>query len=375
MEPNLEPITTPETIPPVSNKPSKPKRKLLKIILGTLGVVLLAIAITAAVLLYGSLITIGTLKEVDTDLYRIHYRQDYHLDKALSSNISTEQEFLDFISKNFFFGYPIEGNQDYIACSAFLTQNADGGYLTGRNFDYSETDLLAVYTTPRDGYASIAMAPLAALNIDFSQGIEKADTVDKLATLAAPYMCADGMNEKGLTVSALDLTPVKIRQNTGKPKLPTMLAIRLLLDRAATVDEAVALLRQYDFYSISKYAQHLFISDAQGNAVVVEWAMNNVLGETSRGFEMQVIESPVCTNFWMSQVPEFKGQCKRFDTITQRLTDQPINTQEDAMSHLEAASVGWTEWSCVYHMSDFSVDVSLDTQYDKVCHLSPDDFR
>lgn len=45
------------------------------------------------------------------------------------------------------------------------------------------------------------------------------------------------------------------------------------------------------------------------------------------------------------------------------------------MSNLEAAGVKNTEWSCVYHLSDFSVEVSLDNHYSKVYRFSPDDFQ
>ena len=124
---------------------------------------------------------------------------------------------------------------------------------------------------------------------------------------------------------------------------------------------------------MSYYSQHLFIADAQGHSAVMEWPMNNVLGEES-GFRTKVIESPVCTNFWLCD-GDPAGKCKRFDTITKLLEEKPVNTPEDVLHNLEAASVKNTEWSCVYRLSDFAVQVALDNAYDKVYSLSPDDFR
>ena len=59
------------------------------------------------------------------------------------------------------------------------------------------------------------------------------------------------------------------------------------------------------------------------------------------------------------------------DTLTQLLAEKPVNTAEEAMGNLSAVSVSWTEWSCVYHLSDFSVDVVLDNKHDKALHIDP----
>ena len=351
----------------------KKKRKWSPKIFAALGAVLLILVIVGAVTLYKPFKTVTSVERVDAGLYKIAYQNDYKLEKALSANIRTEQDFLDFLSDTFFLGIPVDANQDYVACSAFLTQNEEEQYLTGRNFDYSETDLLTVYTKPDDGYASIGMAPLAGLNVGENNPIKATDTLGKILMLAAPYMCVDGINEKGLMIAVLDLIPPRTRQDTGKPKINTMVAVRMLLDRAATVDEAVKMLEQYDFNAMTLYAHHLFIADAQGNSAVVEWRLNNEFGGET-GYHMKVVDSPVCTNFWLCD-GDTAGQCSRFDTLTRLLDEKPVNTPEDVMNNLEAASVKNTEWSCVYGLSDFSVEVALDNHYDRVYRFSPEDFQ
>lgn len=350
----------------------KKNGKWFKRMAAALGIALLLLVIVGGVMLYRPARTVMSAEKVDDGIYKITYQNDYKLDKALSANIRTEQDFIDFVSDTFFLGIPLDVNQDYVACSAFMTQNEKRQTLTGRNFDYSETDLLAVYTNPADGYASIGMAPLASLNIGVTDGIEATSKLGRILMLASPYMCVDGVNEKGLMLAVLDLAPPRTRQDTGKPKIDTMVAVRMLLDRAATVDEAVSMLGQYDFNAMSLYAQHLFIADAQGHSAVVEWQLNDVLGEET-GFKMKVTDSPVCTNFWLCD-GDPAGKCKRFDTLTQLLAEKPVNAPEDVLTNLEAASVKNTEWSCVYRLSDFSVEVALDNQYDKVYSFSPDDF-
>ena len=138
-------------------------------------------------------------------------------------------------------------------------------------------------------------------------------------------------------------------------------------------DEAVEMLSGYDFNSMSAMAQHLYIADAQGKSVVVEWKLHNTFGG-ERGFHIHIVESPVCTNFLLSN-GETEGKCKRFDTLTKLLSEKPVNNSEDAMKNLDAASVSWTQWSCVYHLSDFSVDVVLDNKHEAVFHISPEDFE
>lgn len=73
-------------------------------------------------------------------------------------------------------------------------------------------------------------------------------------------------------------------------------AIRLLLDQAATVDEATALLKQYDLHSSGGMMHHLALADAQGRSAVVEYIDN----------EMQVTETPVVTNFFITP-GEYQG--------------------------------------------------------------------
>lgn len=58
------------------------------------------------------------------------------------------------------------------------------------------------------------------------------------------------MNEAGLAVSVnMIQDSATIEQNTNKPDITTTTAIRLLLNKAANVEEALELLRQYDMHA------------------------------------------------------------------------------------------------------------------------------
>ena len=115
--------------------------------------------------------------------------------------------------------------------------------------------------------------------------------MERMQSLAAVYVPLDGMNSEGLAVADLIAgDKEETHQQTGKVSLTTTTAIRLLLDKAANVDEAIALLRQYDMHSSIGYAHHLSIADATGRSVVVEYV----------GGEMLVTETRVVTNHYLA---------------------------------------------------------------------------
>ena len=234
------------------------KKRIIKITALSLAALLTAGIITAAFILYGRIASILSVRNVADELYTMNFQQDYHLDKALSSEIKSKNDLMKFIF--------------------------------GRNLDFNSIETLSLYTHPDGSYASIASADVSIAGIGKYQGVPFSSAEGKIALLASPYLCVDGMNEKGLSVSILDVDMGELHQDTEKPDLFMLVAVRLLLDRAADVDEAVGLLRQYDIHSGHGWTQHLFIADAGGKSVVVEWEKD----------KMNVVDSHACTNFALS---------------------------------------------------------------------------
>ena len=99
------------------------------------------------------------------------------------------------------------------------------------------------------------------------------------------------MNENGLAVSVNMIQDSDtIEQETGKPDLTTTTAIRLLLDKAADVEEALELLEQYDLHASMGMMVHFALADATGRSVVVEYVEN----------QMVVTDTPVVTIFHLA---------------------------------------------------------------------------
>ena len=348
-------------------KSKKRTKRIIRIIALSLAAVLTAGIITVAILLHGRIASILSVRQVAEEFYTMNFRQDYHLDKALAADIRSKNDLMKFICDDMFFGYQMESGPIRYACSAFSTQTPDGKPLVGRNLDFDSIETLSIYTHPEGSYASIASADVSIAGIGKYAGVPFSSTKGKIALLASPYLCVDGMNEKGLSVSILDLDMGELHQDTGKPGLFMLVAVRLLLDRAADVEEAVALLRQYDIQTGHGWTQHLFIADARGSSVVVEWEKE----------KMNVVESRACTNFALSEKSALEDpseNCERFDTITKWLKNKPENSAEDSMELLQAVCVGFTQWSCVFHLDDFSVDYAIDLDYDNIYTLRPDDY-
>ena len=206
------------------------------------------------------------------NLYRMDIDYAYDLDRLIDRGITDNQSMINAILAEALPYLPIHMKAPNFGCSAFCTQGTDGHTLMGRNYDFkNDTSAMLVYCTPKDGYASVAFAALDNINANTPD----ASMAKKLATLTAPFICLDGMNEKGVSIAVLTLDSDPTYQQTGKPMIATTLAIRLVLDRAATTAEAVELLSKYDMFASSGRDYHFYITDASGDGRVLEYDCND----------------------------------------------------------------------------------------------------
>ena len=273
-----------------TKRPGRAGKYIRRALLALAAVILAAVLVLLA-LFQAELRTLNTIERVDdTDLFTMTYLGDYGLDDFLAQGgASNDNELLDFLMQKLLKGLPLRFDIPDLGCSTFAAETPEGDAIFGRNFDMYYSPALFVRTAPEDGYRSISMVNLSY--IGFGEGKLPTSLLDSLLTLAAPYVPLDGLNEKGLAVGVLLIDTEPTDQQTDKPDITTTTAIRLLLDRAATVDEALALLRQYDMHASANSCYHFQIADAAGRAVVVEYI----------GDEMNVVESPRATNFLLTE--------------------------------------------------------------------------
>ena len=311
--------------------------------------------------------SIATLKDIDGGLlYTMDYSADYMLDDVLKSDIDSAEAMLEYIrDKMLLEGAPAGGAAD-AGCSAFTAKTADGKILYGRNFDYKmKMTSIMIRTKPEGHYASIGVADAGWAG--YEEGSISDGKTDLSLLAGAPYLIMDGMNEKGLAVSVLKLRSAATRQENGKNKIMTAVALRLMLDRAKDVDEAVALLERYDMQSAMPDANfHFCIADATGRTVVVEYGPGNG--------KLHVLEENYVTNFYLT--PGYDDQSRgldRYNIIKETLSfKKGILTDTEAMSLLELVSqpeteeaTSMTQWSAVYNLTDLTLQLAMKRDYKK----------
>ncbi|MEO2491060.1 linear amide C-N hydrolase, partial [Collinsella aerofaciens] len=202
------------------------------------------------------------------DLYGIDIAYDYDLDRIIAADVRDDQAYIDAVVAQVLPGVPARVQAPQFACSAFVAVDAEGRVRTGRNYDFKDdTSALLVRNHPRGGYASIGFA---ALN-NLGDNTPLDSVAGRAAALMGPFAQLDGVNECGVSIAVLTLDSKPCDQDTQRPVINTSLAIRLVLDRAATTQEAADLLSAYDMHAMAGRDYHFFINDAAGDARVVEW--------------------------------------------------------------------------------------------------------
>ncbi len=288
---------------------------------------------------------------LEDGLSAVEYRGSYGFEEFLSQGgASSDEEVVAFVSEKIFSdAKEIAFGEMTFGCSTLSVKDDNGDRLFGRNFDWNPCNAMIVCALQENGYASIS-----TVNTDFIRmsGLKLSDLPDAVQALICLYAPLDGMNEKGLAVSVnMIQDTATISQSTDKPDITTTTAIRLLLNQAADVGEAVALLEQYDLHASMNYMVHFAIADAAGNSVAVEYIDN----------EMVVVETPVLTNFYLAE-GEKQGigtsqSHERFDILTETIVKKPSMTQAEVRDALDSVSKDnfgefeSTEWSIVFDQS------------------------
>lgn len=291
---------------------------------------------------------------LEDGFYAVRFDGDYGFDGFLEQGgAKSDSEVVRYLADNLLSGLSIGNLLDGVfGCSTVAVQSPEEDALFGRNFDWENCEAMVVAAYPEDGYASISTVNMDFITRNVGVTVGLALNLDEVKTLAALYAPLDGMNEAGLAVSVNMIQDSEaINQDTGKPGLTTTTAIRLLLDRAGSVDEALKLLEQYDLHSSMGMMVHLALADSTGRSVVVEYIDN----------EMIVTETPVVTNFYLAEGDRqgvgTKQSHERYEILMNRLEETPRMDMTDLRDALDSVSkdnfgeLESTEWSIVMNLS------------------------
>lgn len=297
-----------------------------------------------------------TVRKLNTDLYHMTVTGDAGFERYLQQGGASSTEELgeyvsDYLSCGPWGTLKCAPKMGRFACSTLAARNANGEALSGRNFDWEPCKTIIIRSVPEHGYASIATADIDFLGFGNSYDPTRG-AINQFKATAAIYVPMDGINEKGLVVADLMAGDDEItnQNDTTKAHLTTTSAIRLLLNHAANVEEAIQLLEQYNLHSDIDQAHHLFVSDAKGRSVCVEWVNNKMI----------VTDTHVLNNHYLcaekQDIGEGELSLKHEATLLSAYAEhQGILSSEDmADAMFSAISPDRTQWTIVYNQQQGS---------------------
>ena len=371
--------------------------KLLRRIACALAALVIALAVAVFALWHNELTTLASFQKLsdrdeahrDGAVYQINFSGDYFFDEFLSQGgASNDAELISFITRSITKGIiPMHIKTSSIACSAFTADTQSGDRVFGRNYDFSATNTAIVYTDPGEGrHASYSTIDLSFLGLDADKDVETIG--QKFLTLAAPYVPLDGINDAGVACGIFMSyqgegkgTPTDTQ--TDRPDITSTTLLRLILDYADSVEDAVALAQQYDLHDSARSCFHYMVADSTGRSAILEWVgtdadhdadgaqrqLNVLWNDTdalSDSADWQVVTNFIKTpGYYDGTTAERKG-LDRYEHLTAALreTDGIVADKDAAMDLL--ASVGRRTWdnddsnsntvhSVVYDLTDKSV--------------------
>ncbi|MCL2050689.1 MAG: linear amide C-N hydrolase [Lachnospiraceae bacterium] len=333
------------------------KKKILKRTGIILLSILLILTLVIIALFWNELRSLSSIKKVDDyGMFQMTYYGDYGFDDFLLTGASSDRDIENFVIRRLLKGLPIDLNITGGGCTAFITRNGDGEVIYGRNFDFDYAPSMQVVTRPKNGYASISTVNLSF--VGYSEGnLPSGLNINSFLTLAAPFLPFDGMNEKGLAIALLAVPEAEPQFDENKVTLNTTTAIRLVLDKAATVDEAVELLRQYNIYFSGGIDCHFLIADASGSSVLVEYYDDDLqVVTTSENYQ-------IASNFIAYNdlnVGEGFDEFERYDKVKFEIeNNNGTLSEEQALDLLAEIGViandeDKLQWSVVYNLSSLN---------------------
>jgi hypothetical protein len=348
--------------------------KTLGRVIGALVCIVIILGIVAGAVFFNEIRSLASLKKVDDyPLYRMTYYGDYGFDEFLKTGAKNDSDIEDYVTKRLLKGLPIDLGVTGDGCTAFVTHNAEGDVIFGRNFDFDYTPSLQVYTEPENGYASVSTVNLTFAGYTADKLPDPGISSGGFLTLAAPFLPFDGMNEKGVAIALLAVP--EAQPPTDKDvTLNTTTAIRLVLDKAATADEAVELLKKYNIYFSADVNCHFLIADASGDSVLVEyWDGVLVTTQPDAGADYQIASNFIAYNGMNKG--EGNTEFARYDAVKARIeANGGVLSEGDAAALLAEIGIrdgetDYLQWSAVYNLTDLDGRIFAHRNTDNVINF------
>lgn len=381
-------------------KEKKPKwKKIVLAIVLTILFLIIALISTFAIVWRNEISTLASIKLVrtrndahlDGDVYMMEVNGGFYLDEFVEQGgVKSDSELIDFVTSKITKGLiKMELSESEIACSSFTAQTEDGDNVFARNYDFSKTNTCIVFTEKNKGrHATVSTVDLQFLDIDVNDG--NLSLMEKITCLAAPYAPLDGMNDVGVScgiyMTYQGAETVATNQNTDKPDFTSTTLLRLILDYADNVEEAVEIAQKYDLHDSAKTSYHYMVADATGKSAILEWVAgtdsidndgskrelvvtyndnDSHIGENEANSNYQWITNFIIQPEYYENDEDMKGR-DRYDKIYEELNSRNgiVKDEKDAMDILRMVGRrtwnnddgnGCTVHSVVYNLTDKTV--------------------
>jgi hypothetical protein len=279
----------------------------------------------------------------------MHFYGDYPLplyspDSKLSRNTHKDQ---------------ISFNSSSWACTCFSGLTEKESLILGRNFDWEDHPALLLFTDPPNRYAAVSMVDI------FYLGYSKGDAPEKNpgGLFQSPLLPFDGMNEKGLAIGMMAVPASEPPHAPQKETVGSLMIIRLMLDYAKNVDEALEVFTNYNIVFQGGPPLHYFIADNSGKSVVVE-LVNRKISVLRSSHSWQVATNFIITGLSFENI---QAPCWRYNTAWETLENQANEfSPSAALSLLKDVSQHHTIWSIVYDTSTLNFLVVMGKNYEIV---------
>jgi penicillin V acylase-like amidase (Ntn superfamily) len=174
-------------------------------------------------------------------------------------------------------------------CTRVLWNTNDIAVLTGRSMDWPESTEPLIVAFPRgrrrDGGLLLTEVVVPANPLRWTS------TYASLVTTVYGIGAIDGFNERGLAAHGLYLKSTEMgTRDPDVPGLHTGLWVQYLLDQAATVSEALALMEGVQLVMVASHGFdatiHLAIEDVDGDSAILEFAAGTLVVHHGREFTL-----------------------------------------------------------------------------------------
>lgn len=360
--------------------------------------------------------TMDGIRQIGDNIYLLDYQNDYYLDDLLSKGMKSVAELVSFATQKFTAGGKFTVNRkNMFGCTSFDAKTPEGEHILARNFDFKEAPCFVVWTHPENAYSSISVADCNFML--FGSKNNRPSESNKFQALLAPYACVDGINEKGLSIAVLQIKTAatnqkqpgisnpnyvigldsfpeayKLVSENRKPlvDITTTTMIRAVLDKCATVEEAIALLSGFRMHDSLYCCYHYQLCDAYGKSVVLEYVGNqlHVIDNNSELFCDDGISSQYVSNYYVTcnhgdEKAEEHGEDRTKHVVDMLKEKDCVLTEMEAMDLLNRVKLNYQHpkypwrvvalWSSVYNSDAKTLKIAVNMDYTKIYTFKVDE--